>query len=99
MSVKLTHQDQRLLNQYRLNRLRQLFTKTLGLCSLKLSRGNQLSIHCPEPWIVDRLTDDLDQLLSSARMVLGVNSLSICYAGEEVYRKKTRQRDSSMPTK
>jgi hypothetical protein len=99
MSVKLTHQDQRLLEQYRLNRLRQLFIKTLGLCSLKLGRGNRLSIHCPEPWIVDRLTDDLDHLLYSARLVLGVSYLSICYAGEEVCRKRTRQGDRSMPAK
>lgn len=99
MSIKLTHQDHHLLKQYRLDRLRQLFIKPLGLCSLTLGRGNRLLIHCPEPWIVDRLTDDLDHLLYSARLVLGVSYLSICYAGEEVCRKRTRQRDKSVPAK
>ncbi|NJR50216.1 MAG: hypothetical protein HC780_12255 [Leptolyngbyaceae cyanobacterium CSU_1_3] len=96
---KITRQDQRLLEQRRLSRLQQLFTKTLGLCSLKISRGNRLSIHCPEPWLVDRLLEDLEHLLYSARLVVGVSYLSICYAGEEVYRKKTCQYDNSMPAR
>lgn len=97
MSFNLSRQDLRLLEQQRLVRLRQLFAKTLGLCSLRINGGNTLSIHCPEPWLVDRLTEDLDHLLFSARLIVGVQCLSIYFAGEEVCRKKTRQRRNSAP--
>lgn len=99
MSFKLSHRDLRLLEQYRLYRLRQLFTKTLGLCILRLDAESTLMIHCPEPWLVDRLMDDLDHLLGSARIILGARLLSIHYAGEEVCKQKTCKWENSMPAK
>ncbi len=88
MSQQLTRQDLRLLEKYRIQRLRQLFSKTLGLCLLKLDTNNTLRVHCPEPWLVDRIIDDADHLLRSTGQMLGVHCISLYYAGEEVYQTK-----------
>lgn len=94
MSHQLTSQDLRLLEKYRIQRLRQLFSKTLGLCLLKLDNNNTLRVHCPEPWLVDRIIDEADHLLNSTRQMLGIRYISLYYAGEEVYKTKTRQAKS-----
>ncbi|MCY7279213.1 MAG: hypothetical protein LH702_37120, partial [Phormidesmis sp. CAN_BIN44] len=44
MSHQLTRQDLRLLEKYRIQRLRQLFSKTLGLCLLKLDNNDTLRV-------------------------------------------------------
>ncbi len=93
MSQQLTNQDLRLLEKYRIQRLRQLFSKTLGLCLLKLDH-NTLRVHCPEPWLVDRIIDNADHLLNSTRQMLGVRHISLYYAGEEVYKTRTRRAKS-----
>ena len=94
MSHQLTCQDLRLLEKYRIQRLRQLFPKTLGLCLLKLDNNDTLRVHCPEPWLVDRIIDDADHLLDSTRQTLGVRHISLYYAGEEVYKTKARRAKS-----
>ncbi|NDJ18848.1 hypothetical protein [Myxacorys almedinensis] len=90
MKTQLTTQDLSLLEGLRVKRLRQRFTKSLGLCALHLEGSDTLIVHCPEPWIVDRLLNDLDRLLKAIWIVAGIKYVSICYAEEEIYRAKTR---------
>jgi hypothetical protein len=89
MSIQLTYDDVQLLRQQRIDRLRKVFVKPLGLCRLQLTRRDKLVIHCPEPWIVDALMGDLDRLMEASRIVVGAQSLAICFAGEEIYRSRT----------
>jgi hypothetical protein len=91
MLMQLTQRDLSVLERHRLNRLRQLFVKSLGLCVLKLNRHRALEIHCAEPWIVDRLMGDLDFLTWAIWIVVGTQTFSIYYAGEEIYTADTRQ--------
>lgn len=90
MMTQLTSQDLSLLESLRLARLKKLFVKSLGLCSLECQDAQTLTIHCPEPWLVDLLMDNLNQLLKAIWIILGVRYVSICFAGEEVHRAKTR---------
>lgn len=94
MSPQLTRQDLRLLEKYRIQRLRQLFAKTLGLCLIKLDCNDTLRVHCPEPWLVDRMIADSDRLLNSTRLMLGARYISLYYVGEEVYKVETCQAKS-----
>ena len=89
MPPQLTRQDLRLLEKYRIQRLRQLFPKTLGLCLIKLDHNDTLRVHCPEPWLVDRMICEVEQHFNSARLILGVRYISLYYAGEEVYKVET----------
>jgi hypothetical protein len=90
MSLQLTYNDVQILRQQRIDRLRKVFVKPLGLCRVQLTRRDKLVIHCPEPWIVDALMGDLDRLMEAARIVVGAQSLSICFVGEEIYRASTQ---------
>ncbi len=90
MTTQLTTQDLSLLQQLRLERLQNLFAKSLGICLLEFEDAETLAIHCPEPWVVDRLLDNLNRLLKAIWIVVGVRYVSICFAGEEVHRAKTR---------
>jgi hypothetical protein len=89
MSFQITLEDLQILRQNRLDRLRKVFIKPLGLCRLQVTRRDRLVIHCPEPWVVDALMEDLDQLTEAARIVVGAQSMSICFVGEEIYRTRT----------
>lgn len=89
MKIQLSTQDLALLEDLRLHRLRQRFTKSLGLCAL-LIESDTLIVHCPEPWIVDRLLSDLERLLKAIWIIAGIKYVSICYAEEEIHRAKTR---------
>jgi hypothetical protein len=91
MSPQLTTQDMQILRQQQLDRLRKVFVKPLGLCRLQLNRQQRLVIHCPEAWIVDALMNDLDRLSEAARIIVGAQSLSVCFIGEEVYRTRSLQ--------
>jgi hypothetical protein len=91
MSLQLTTQDIQRLRQQQLDRLRKVFVKPLGLCRLQLTRQHRLVIHCPEAWIVDALMNDLDRLSEAARIIVGAQSLSVCFIGEEVYRARSLQ--------
>jgi hypothetical protein len=89
MSLQLTLEDLQTLRKGRLDRLRKVFVKPLGLCRLQMTRRDRLVIHCPEPWIVDELMSDLPHLTNAVRIVVGAQSLSICFVGEEIYRTRT----------
>ncbi|NJN48830.1 MAG: hypothetical protein HC805_02290 [Alkalinema sp. RL_2_19] len=89
MSLQLTLEDLQTLRKGRLDRLRKVFIKPLGLCRLQMTRRDRLVIHCPEPWIVDELMSDLPQLINAAKVVVGAQSLSICFVGEEIYCTRT----------
>jgi hypothetical protein len=89
MSLQLTLEDLQILRKCRLDRLRKVFVKPLGLCRLQLTRRDRLVIHCPEPWIVDELMCDLENLTEAARIIVGAQSISICFVGEEIYRTRT----------
>lgn len=94
MSPQLTRQDLRLLKKYQIQRLRQLFSKTLGLCLIKLDHNDTLRVHCPEPWLIDQIIAEADQLLSSTCLVLDVHYISLYYAGEEVCKVETYRAES-----
>jgi hypothetical protein len=89
MSLQITLEDLQILRQGRLDRLRKVFIKPLGLCRLQVTRRDRLVIHCPEPWVVDELMENLDELIEAARIVVGAQSLSICFVGEEIFRART----------
>jgi hypothetical protein len=89
MNLNLTSRDISQLENLRLARVRQQHPQTLGSCFLRL-KPQTLVVHCPEPWYVDQLMEDLDHVVKSVWLVLGLRYVSICYAGEEVLRAKTR---------
>jgi hypothetical protein len=91
MSLQLTLEDLQTLRKGRLDRLSKVFIKPLGLCRLQMTRRDRLVIHCPEPWIVDELMSDLPRLTNTARIVVGAQSLAICFVGEEIYRTHTME--------
>lgn len=91
MTLKFTAQDIALLNDFRLDRLYQLYAHLLGGCMLEL-KFESLILHCSEPWCVDQLMQNLDELVKAAWTILGVKCVSICFASEEVYRARTRSR-------
>jgi hypothetical protein len=91
MSLQLTLEDLQTLRKGRLDRLRQVFIKPLGLCRLQMTRRDRLVIHCPEPWIVDDLMSDLPRLINAVRLVVGAQSVSICFVGEEIYCTQTME--------
>ncbi|MCU0549990.1 MAG: hypothetical protein MUC48_11635 [Leptolyngbya sp. Prado105] len=89
MSIKFTTEDLSRLDDFRLDRFRELYRQTLAGCALEL-KFDALIIHCSEPWCVDQLMEELDRMVKAVSIVLGTKYLSICYAAEEVYRVKTR---------
>lgn len=90
MSTKFTPEDLSRLDDFRLDRFRQLYMQTLAGCALEL-KFDALIIHCSEPWCVDQLMEELDLMVKAVAIVLGTKYLSICYAAEEVYRANTRR--------
>ncbi|MGA7936381.1 MAG: hypothetical protein WCA35_22695 [Kovacikia sp.] len=91
MSPELTADDLLILEQHRLERLRSFFGDTLRLCFLYLDRNNTLAIHCSEPWIVDQLLNEINELRWYSWIVVGAQQLSICFAQEEVHQTQTRK--------
>lgn len=90
MALELTHQDLLTLDKQRLERFRARFDDTLSFCLLYLDRGNDLKIHCSEPWVVDLLLYEIDQLAQCAWIVVGATQISIYYAQEEIYTTETQ---------
>lgn len=84
MFPELNATDCQLLSQRRLNRLRQIFLHPLGLCQLSVHHDG-LNIHCCEPWMVDVLMEDWDYFTEMTRMIVGVQSIRLRYAGEVVH--------------
>ena len=84
MFPELNAKDRHILSQRRLKRLRKIFLDPLGLCQLDIN-DECLAIHCCEPWMVDVLMEDWDYFTEMTRMILGVQSISLRYAGEVVH--------------
>jgi hypothetical protein len=89
MSLQLTTDDRLRLEKLRLERLRAFFCDSLALCPTYVSQPSHLVIACPEPWLVDRLLDEIEALCWYAWIVVGASYLSIYFAGEEVYETAT----------
>jgi hypothetical protein len=97
MSLELTVEDSLMLEKQRLERLRSFFADTLAKCFLQLDQKNQLTIHCSEPWVVDQLLSEVEQLRWYVWVVVGAQRLSICFAQEEIYRTTTRKPGKKAP--
>ena len=91
MSLELTTNDLLILEKQRLERLRSFFADSLRLCFIHINQNNVLTIHCSQPWIVDHLLDEIQQLRWYAWVIAGAQQISICFAQEEVYRTATRR--------
>jgi hypothetical protein len=91
MPLELTADDLLILEQHRLERLRSFFGETLRLCFLHLDRNNTLAIHCSEPWIVDELLSEIDELRWYTWVVVGAQRISIFFAQEEIHKTKTQK--------
>jgi hypothetical protein len=89
MAIEFTAADQLLLEHYRLERFCEQFAETLPYCRLHVQSHNQLTVHCPTPWMVDVLLTQSARLRRYANIILGVKHLSICFAQEEIYRALT----------
>jgi len=90
MLLNLTHADLLILKEQRLDRFRSFFNDSLPFCILDLNSQNELFIDCSEPWLVDLLLLEVDQLRWYAWVVVGAYQLSIHYAQEEIYVTATR---------
>lgn len=92
MISELSANDLLVLEKLRLDRLRSHFPTILNACFIQLTPHNHLSIHCSEPWIVDHLLLEIDQLRWAAKTIVGAQHVSICFAQEEIYRTVTQMR-------
>jgi hypothetical protein len=93
MFLDLNHDDLLALEQQRMERFRSFSLRSLSLCFLHLNHSNTLAIHCAEPWIVDQLLYDMEQLCRDAWVMMGASRLSIHYAQEEIYTANTQKLD------
>lgn len=84
--TEISLNDLLLLEQLRIERLRSFFSQSLMECPIYLDQHNQLTVHCPEPCLIDMLIDDLEELCDYAWLILGVESIVLSFAQEEVYR-------------
>jgi len=91
MGLELTADDLFILEKHRLERLRCFFAETLTLCFMHLDHQNRLSIHCSEPWVMDELLREIEQLRWYAWIIVGARQLSLCFAQEEIYATNTDQ--------
>ncbi len=89
MTLQLTHDDLLLLDKQRLERFRACFSDSLSFCFLHLDPHNELKIHCSEPWLVDLLLLDIEELGWEAWVMVGASQVSIYYAQEEIYTMAT----------
>ena len=84
--TEMSLDDLRLLEQLRIERLRSFFSQSLMECPISIHQDNLLTIHCPDPWLIDILIDDTEELCEYAWLILGVESIVLSFAQEEVYR-------------
>lgn len=90
MFLEFTDDDLLILEKQRLERFRAFFHDTIAFCFLHLGESNTLAIHCSEPWVVDQLLTDLDQLRWYGWIIVGACHLSIYFAQEEIYTTSTQ---------
>ena len=84
--TEMSLDDLVLLERFRIERLRSFFSQSLMECPISIHQHNLLTIHCPEPWLIDMLIDDVEELCDYAWLILGVESIVLSFAQEEVYR-------------
>jgi len=84
--TEISLDDLMILEQLRIERLRSFFSQSLMQCPIYLDQHNRLTVHCPEPSLIDVLIDDLEELCDYAWLILGVESIVLSFAQEEVYR-------------
>jgi hypothetical protein len=85
----MNDEDLDLLQQFRLERLLGFFTSSLPYCLTQIDERNMLTIYCPSSGIVDELLDAFDELCAHARLVLGVKTIGLYFAQEEILRTDT----------
>lgn len=90
--LELTDDDLLILERQRLERFRSFFCDTLPFCFLQLDQKNGLTIHCSEPWLVDQLLCEIDDLCWYAWVIVGAFHLSIYFSQEEICRTRTQKR-------
>lgn len=86
VSTEITLDDRMRLEQFRNERLRSFFAQSLLHCVFHRDRHKTLLIHCPEAWMVDSLLTDLEELCDYAWLILGVESIALYFAQEEICR-------------
>jgi hypothetical protein len=85
-SFELTINDLNLLEQFRLKRLRSLFSQSLSHCLIHVDCRKTLVVRCSKSKVLDSLLDDLADLCDYATLILGVNEIVIYSVQEEIYR-------------
>jgi len=83
--VEMTLDDLMLLEQFRIERLCSFFAQSLPKCIVYVDPHDTLTIHCPEPWIVDTLLIELEDLCGHAWLILGVEAIALFFAQEKVF--------------
>jgi hypothetical protein len=82
--TEINVEDLDLLMQFRIERFLCFFTSSLPHCLLQIDADRLLTIYCPHSEVVDDLLEDLDDLCSHARLILGMNRISLCLGLEEI---------------
>ncbi|PZV11378.1 MAG: hypothetical protein DCF22_14635 [Leptolyngbya sp.] len=96
MSLDFNHNDLLTLEQQRIERFRSSSLRSLSLCFLHLNHNNILAVHCAEPWLVDQLLYEMEQLCWDAWVMVGASRLSIHYAQEEIHSASTLEFNEPM---
>jgi hypothetical protein len=76
--------DRHKLMQLRIERLLHFLTFSLPNCLLQIDGDNMLTVYCLQSEIVDDLLDNLEDLCSHARLILGVKTISLYFGLEEI---------------
>jgi hypothetical protein len=86
--TEVTLDDLMRLEQLRIERLRSFFAQSLLQCLIYVDHRYRLAIHCPEPWIVDTVLTDFEELCDYAWLILGVQTITLFFVQEEICRIK-----------
>jgi hypothetical protein len=82
--TEITMDDLDKLSQLRLERLFCFFTSSLPFCQIQIDGNNVLAIYCPHGGIMEELMNELEELRYYACLILGVKSISLHIAQQEV---------------
>jgi hypothetical protein len=88
--TEINTDDLNKLNQLRVERFFDLFSRSLSNCLLQLD-NEALSIHCYQAGIMGKLLDELNEVSYYARLVLGAQSISFNLLNEEVLHVETAE--------
>jgi hypothetical protein len=84
--TEITANDRHKLDWVRIDRLLSFFPSSLPCCQIQIDPSQILIIHCPNVAIADNLLEDLADLRYRAWLVLGIRSIVIYLADEEILR-------------